>query len=167
MQKKVLSEQAIYSGDIKMPMGYEIDPFEMSKAIFESTYTGEKIPFYKTWDRLNKYIMEHLRVKHNLKLVNQKTWGTMYLPDEKSNPLKETNPNDLKNSPDFVCLYGINAADCNVKIYYDDNRRQGKSLDIPLTHNKFIMFPANNFYHIENNQKKLLNFIQTITYEYL
>ena len=167
MQKKVLSEQAIYSGDIKMPMGYEIDPFILSKYIFESTYTQTKAPFNKTWDRLNKYIVEHLRVKHNLKLVNQKTWGTMYLPDEKSNPLKETNPNDLKNSPDFVCLYGINAADCNVKIYYDDNRRQGKSLDIPLTHNKFIMFPANNFYNIENNQKKLLNFIQTITYEYL
>tara|TARA_R110000782_G_scaffold59995_1_gene124219 strand:+ start:228 stop:731 length:504 start_codon:yes stop_codon:yes gene_type:complete len=167
MQKKVLSEQAIYSGDIKMPMGYEIDPFILSKYIFESTYTQTKAPFNKTWDRLNKYIVEHLRVKHNLKLVNQKTWGTMYLPDEKSNPLKETNPNDLKNSPDFVCLYGINAADCNVKIYYDDNRRQGKSLDIPLMHNKFIMFPANNFYHIENNQKKLLNFIQTITYEYL
>jgi hypothetical protein len=167
MQKKVLSEQAIYLGDIKMPVGYEIDPFEMSKAIFESTYTGEKIPFYKTWDRLNKYIIEHLRVKYNLKLVNQKTWGTMYLPDEKSNPLRETDLNDLKNSPDFVCLYGINAADVMIRIYYDDNRRQGKSWDIALTHGQFIMFPANNFYHIENNQKKLLNFIQTITYEYL
>jgi len=167
MQKKLLSEQAVYSGDIKMPKGFEINPFEMSKFIFEHLYTGEEIPFYKTWGRLNKYIIEHLRVKYNLKLVNQKTWGTMYLPNEKSNPLKETNPNDLKNSPDFVCLYGINATDCNVKIYYDDNRRQGKYWDIPLTHNQFIMFPANNFYHIENNQKESLNFIQTITYEYL
>jgi len=167
MQKKVLSEQAIYLGDVKMPLGYEIDPFEMSKAIFESTYTGKEIPFYKTWDRLNKYIIEHLRVKYGLRLVNKKTWGTMYLPDEKSNPLRETDLNDLKNSPDFVCLYGINAADVTVRIYYDDNRRQAKSWDIPLTHGQFIMFPANNFYHIENNQKKLLNFIQTITYEYL
>ena len=154
MQKKVLSEQAIYSGDVKMPKGYEIDPFILSKSIFESTYTQTKAPFNQTWDKLNKYIIEHLR-------------GTMYFPGEKSNPLRETDLNDLKNSPDFVCLYGINAADVMVRIYYDDNRRQGKSWDIPLTHGQFIMFPANNFYHIENNQKKLLNFIQTITYVYL
>ena len=167
MQKKVLSEQAIYSGDVKMPKGYEIDPFILSKSIFESTYIGIKAPFYKTFYRLNKYIVEHLRVKYGLKLIIQKTWGTMYLPDEKSNPLRETDPNNLKNSPDFVCLYGINAADVMVRIYYDDNRRQAKSWDIPLTHGQFIMFPANNFYHIENNQKKLLNFIQTMTYEYV
>ena len=166
MQKKVLSEQAIYLGDVKMPKGYEIDPFILSKSIFESTYNQTKAPFNQEWDKLNKYIKEHLRVKYDLTLANIKTWGTMYLPNEKSNPLRETNLNDLKNSPDFVCLYGINAADVMIRIYYDDNRRQGKCWDVPLTHGQFIMFPANNFYHIENNQKKLLNFIQTITYEY-
>tara|TARA_Y100000592_G_C5446018_1_gene306047 strand:- start:638 stop:1141 length:504 start_codon:yes stop_codon:yes gene_type:complete len=167
MQKKVLSEQTIYYGDVKMPKGFDIDPFEMSKTIFESIYKGEDTPFSRNWDKLNKYIIEHIRVKYNLNLVNKKTWGKMYFPNDKTDPIIEVNPVDLKNSPDFVCLYGVNAVDCNVKIYYDDNRRKGRSWDIPLTHNKFIMFPATNLYYVENNQKGLLNFVQTILYEYV
>lgn len=167
MQKKVLSEQAIYFGDVKMPKGYEIDPFEMSKNIFESSYTGEDTPFYKTWDRLNKYITEHIRVKYNKVLINKKTWGKMYLPNDKTDFKTEVDPVDLRNSTDFICLYGVNAVDCNVKIFYDDNRRKGRSWDISLTHNKFIMFPSTNYYCIENNQKELINFVQFISYEYI
>ena len=167
MQKKVLSEQAIYFGDVKMPTGYDIDPFEMSKTIFESTYKGEDTPFSRNWDKLNKYIIEHIRVKHNLTLVNMKSWGKMYLPNDKTDLITEINPVDLRNSPDFILLYGVNAIDCNVKIYYDNNRRKGRSLDIPLTHNKFIMFPTTNSYIIENIQKEILNFVQFISYEYI
>ena len=148
MQKKVLSEQIIYFGDVKMPKGFDIDPFEMSKAIFESSYTGQDMPFFKTWDKLNRYIIEHVRIKFNLNLVNKKTWGKMYFPNVKTDPTIE-----------------VNAVDCNVRIYYDDNRKKGRSWDIPLTHNKFIMFPATNLYYIENNQKDLANFVQVITYE--
>ena len=77
------------------------------------------------------------------------------------------NPIDLKDSPDFTVLYGVKVEDCSVKIYYDDNRRKGRSWDMDLTTNKFIMFPSTNMYHINNNQKNSLNFIQTITYEYI
>ena len=167
MQKKVLSEQAIYFGDVKMPKGYDIDPFILSQDIFKSSYTGEDMPFSTTWDRLNKYIIEHIRVKHNLTLINKKTWGNMYLPNDKTDFKTEVDPVDLRNSPDFILLYGVNAVDCNVKIYYDDNRRKGRSWDMSLTHNKFIMFPANNYYRIENNQKELINFVQFISYEYI
>ena len=83
MQKKVLSEQTIYYGDVKMPKGFDIDPFEMSKTIFESIYKGEDTPFSRNWDKLNKYIIEHIRVKYNLNLVNKKTWGKMYFPNDK------------------------------------------------------------------------------------
>jgi len=54
-----------------------------------------------------------------------------------------------------------------VRIFYDDNRRKGRSWDIPLENNKFIMFPSTNMYTIKNKQKDGLNFIQTLTYEYL
>lgn len=167
MQKKVLSEQAVYSGDVKMPKGFDIDVFEMSKVIFESTYTGKNIPFFKTWDRLNKYIVEHINVKYNLKLVIKKTWGNIYTPNDKTDAEALADPLDLRNSPDFILLYGVNATDCNIKIYYDNNRRKGHSLDIPLTTNKFIMFPSTNFYQIQNNQKESLNLIQFISYEYI
>ena len=54
-----------------------------------------------------------------------------------------------------------------VRIHYTDNRRAGRSWDIPLTNNKFIMFPSTQMYYITNNQKNSLNFIQTITYEFV
>jgi hypothetical protein len=54
-----------------------------------------------------------------------------------------------------------------VKIYYDDNRRKGRNWDIELTDNMFIMFPSTNTYFISNDKKESLNFIQTITYEYI
>ena len=37
MQKKVLTEQAIYYGDVSMPKGFEIDALELSQSIFKST----------------------------------------------------------------------------------------------------------------------------------
>ena len=67
------------------------------------------MPFFKTWDKLNRYIIEHVRIKFNLNLVNKKTWGKMYFPNVKTDPTIEVNPVDLRNSPDFVCLYGVNA----------------------------------------------------------
>jgi len=74
---------------------------------------------------------------------------------------------DLINSPDFTLLYGTKVEDCRVTICYDDNRRKGRSWTIPLKNNKFIMFPSSNIYFIRNSQKENLNFVQTITYEYV
>jgi hypothetical protein len=62
-------------------------------------------------------------------------------------------------------LYGVKVKDCTVRINYDDNRKKGRSWDIALTNNKFIMFPSTNMYYIINDQKDSLNFILTITYE--
>ena len=42
----------------------------------------------------------------------------------------------------------------------------GRDKKIPLTNNKFIMFPSTNMHYI-NHQKDSLNFIQTITYEFI
>ena len=53
MQKKVLSEKALYQGKVLMPKGFEIDPFILSKSIFESTYMGKDFIFTSNWDRLN------------------------------------------------------------------------------------------------------------------
>ena len=41
------------------------------------------------------------------------------------------------------------------------------SNNIPLINNMFIMFPSTNMYYLTNNQKDSLNFVQTITYEYI
>jgi hypothetical protein len=167
MQKKVLTEQSIYFGDVSMPKHWEIDRNELAHYILQSNLTDEKLQFSKTYDKLNTYIKDFIGVKHNINLVNKSTWGNIYKPAETTTPLLNIDPVDLRNSPDFTLLYGVKVKDCNVRIHYEDNRRKGRSWDIPLLNNRFIMFPSTNMYYLTNNQKDSLNFVQTITYEYI
>jgi hypothetical protein len=165
MHKKVLTEQSLYYGDISMPKGFEINSLELSQSIFESFYNKKSI-VCTNWNKLNTYIIDYAGLNYGIKLANKDTWGNVYVPNEITEPLLNVDPFNLKNSPDYTCLYGVNTVDCMVKIYYDDNRRKGKYCNIKLKNNMFIMFPSNNMYIVSNNQKNNLNFVQTITYEY-
>ena len=167
MQKKVLSEIGLYYGDVAMPKGFEIDRNKLQEDILSSNINKKEFPFSRNWDMLNTYIREHINVEYGFSLINKKTWGDIYKPQEISIPLLNIDPVDLRNSPDYTLLYGVKVESCMVRIHYDDNRRKGRSWDIPLTNNQFIMFPSTNMYYITNNQKKSLNFIQTITYEFI
>ena len=164
MQKKVLSEIGLYYGDVAMPKHWEIDPIELSHHILNFNLTNEKFQFSRTWDKLNTYLREHINLEYGFQLINKETWGDIYKPQQVSIPLLNIDPMDLRNAPDYTLLYGVKVEDCNIRIHYDDNRRKGRSWDIELKNNMFIMFPSTNMYYITNTQKDSLNFIQTITY---
>jgi len=167
MHKKVLSEQSLYFGNISMPKYWEIDRNELAHHILQSSLTDEKLQFSKTYDKLNTYIKDFIGLEYNVNLINKDTWGNIYKPNETTIPLLNIDPVDLRNSPDFTMLYGVKVKDCFVRIHYEDNRRKGRSWDIELKNNMFIMFPSTNMYYLTNNQKNSLNFVQTITYEYI
>ena len=167
MQKKVLSEIGLYYGDVAMPKHWEIDPIELSHHILNFNLTNEKFQFSRTWDKLNTYLREHINLEYGFQLINKETWGDIYKPQQVSIPLLNIDPMDLRNAPDYTLLYGVKVEDCNIRIHYDDNRRKGRSWDIELKNNMFIMFPSTNIYYINNKQKDSLNFIQTITYEFI
>jgi hypothetical protein len=167
MQKKVLTDQSIYYGNVSMPKHWEIDQIELSHYILQSNLTDTKLKFSKTFDKLNTYIKDFIRLEYSINLINKETWGNIYKPNETTVPLLNVDPVDLRNSPDFTLLYGVKVKDCMVRIHYEDNRRKGRSWDIELKDNMFIMFPSINMYYITNNQKDSLNFVQTITYEYI
>ena len=167
MQKKVLSEIALYYGDVTMPKDWDIDRDKLQQDILTSNVTDSPFPFSKEFDKLTTYIREHIALEYNFTLVNKGIWGNMYKPQETTTPLLNIDPVDLRNSPDYTLLYGVNVKNCMVRIHYEDNRRKGRSWDIPLENNKFIMFPSTNMYYITNKQKDSLNFVQTITYEYI
>ena len=167
MQKKVLSEIGLYYGDVAMPKGFEIDRDKLQADILSSKIKNLEFPFSREWDKLNTYMREHITVEHGFTLVNKDTFGNIYKPGETSQPFINVDPVDLRNSPDYTLLYGVKVKDCMVRIHYEDNRRKGRSWDIPLKDNMFIMFPSTNMYYLTNNQKNSLNFVQTITYEYI
>ena len=167
MEKKILSEIALIYGDVSMPKGFEIDREDLSKQIIKANIKNCTFSFSRNWDMLNTYMIDHINVEHDINLINKETWGDIYKPNQISIPLLNIDPIDLRNSPDYTLLYGVKVDGCMVRIHYDDNRRKGRSWDIPLKNNQFIMFPSTNMYYITNNQKDSLNFIQTITYEFI
>ena len=165
--KKILSELHLIYGDVLMPKGFEIDQKKLSSDILKSELTNSKFLFSRNWDMLNTYISDHVNVEQHINLINKQTWGNSYKPNQTTIPLLNIEPIDLKNSPDYTCLYGVKVDKCMVRIHYEDNRRKGRSWDIELTNNKFIIFPSTCMYYLNNNQKDSLNFVQTITYEYI
>ena len=167
MQRKVLTEQSLFYGDINMPKGFEIDQEKLTNDILQSTFNSKEFPFSRTWDMLNTYMRDFIGLDYGINLVNKSTWGNIYKPNETTIPLLNIDPVDLRNSPDFTMLYGVKVKDCFVRIHYEDNRRKGRSWDIELKNNMFIMFPSTNMSYLTNNQKDSLNFVQTITYEYI
>jgi len=167
MHKKVLTEQALYYGDVAMPKGWDIDRDKLQENILQSTITDSSFPFSKNWDMLNTYMRDHINLEYGFTLINKEMWGNMYKPQETTIPLLNINPVDLRNSPDYTFLYGVKVKNCIVRIHYEDNRRKGRSWDIELKNNMFIMFPSTNMYYITNNQKDQLNFVLTTTYEYI
>ena len=167
MNKNTLSEIALYHGDIAMPKNFEIDRDKLSTDILQSDITDSPFPFSRNWDMLNTYMRDHFNVEHGRCLINKTTWGNIYKPNEVSIPLLNIDPVDLRNSPDYTLLYGVKVKNCSIRVYFDDNRRKGRSWDIELKDNMFIMFPSTCMYYITNRQRDSLNFIQTITYEYI
>ena len=166
MQKKVLTEQALYFGDVAMPKNWDIDRDKLQNDILKSVIRKKDFPYSKPWNILNTYLREHIGVEHNFNLINKNMWGDIYKPNETTVPLLTVDPVDLRNSPDYTLLYGVKVKNCFVKIFYDDNRRKNRSWDLELKNNMFILFPSTNMYYLTNNQKDSLNFVHTITYEY-
>jgi hypothetical protein len=167
MKKMILSEIDLHYGKIDMPKGFEIDRDKFQKDILSSNIKNSKFPFSKEWDKLTTYLRDHMHVEYNFILISKETWGNVYKPKEASIPLLNIEPVDLKNSPDYTLLYGVKVENCSVRIHYDQNRRAGRSWDIKLKNNHFIMFPSTQMYYITNNQKDSLNFILTTTYEFV
>ena len=167
MEKKVLTEQALYFGDVSMPKGFEINSDKFKADILQAKLENNNFKFSKNWDKLNTFIKDYINLKYKISLVNKSTFGNFYKPFTLTEPSLQVDPVDLRKSPDFVLLYGVQVKDCFIKIYYDDNRRKGRSWDVELKNNMFVMFPSTNMYIIGNNDSKDLNFIQTITYEYI
>jgi|TARA_R100000479_G_scaffold82041_1_gene39749 hypothetical protein len=166
MHKNILTEQALYYGDVKMPKGFEINQDKLKSQILQSKIENTNFKFSKEWDKLNTFIREHIFLEFKIDLINKSTWGNLYKPSTNTESLLEVNLMDLQHAPDFVLLYGVQVKDCLIKIFYDNNRRKGNCWDIELKNNMFIMFPSINTYTIHNKKNDDLNIIQTITYEY-
>tara|TARA_R100001079_G_C4373971_1_gene120250 strand:- start:88 stop:639 length:552 start_codon:yes stop_codon:yes gene_type:complete len=183
MQKKVLTEVDLYTGNIEMPKGFEIDRDQIRNDIIESfvkkkrmnnnsmqySFDDYVVNFSKPLQFLQDYIRDHWKTEYGYTLVPKNTHGNVMHPQEKSWVRCQADPVDLRNSPDYTLIYGVDVKEgsCECVIEYDDNRRKNRTWHIPIKNNNFIMFPATNRYSFSPNTSKSLNMLLTINYEYL
>ena len=64
MHKKVLSEIALYYGDVAMPKDWDIDRDKLQQDILTSNVTDSPFPFSKELDKLNTYVREHINLNY-------------------------------------------------------------------------------------------------------
>ena len=183
MQKVVLSEIDLYTGEVAMPKGFDIDLDKIRNDIIESYIQQKRInnnpkayafddyvvPFSQPLQWMQDYIRDHWRVEYNRTLVAKTMHGNVMHPKEKSWTRHQVDPVDLRNSPDYTLIYGVDVAKDSSEciIEYDDNRRKNRTWHIPIRNNYFIMFPATNKYSFSPNTSNSLNIILTINYEYI
>ena len=87
MQKKVLSEIALYYGDVAMPKDWDIDRDKLSGDILKSQVTDSPFPFSRTFDMLIAYMRDHVNLEYGFTLVNKDTFGNIYKPQKYHNLL--------------------------------------------------------------------------------
>ena len=183
MQKVVLSEISLIYGEVKTPKGFEIDRVKIKNDILSSfvknkrisqnnkdySYQDYEIPFSQPLQWLQDYIRDHWRVEYGHSLVSKTIHGNVIAPKEKSWTRHQVDPVDLRGSPDYTLVYGVDVEEDSMEciIEYDNNRRKNRTWHIPMKNNYFIMFPATNKYSFSPNSSKNLNTILTITYEYI
>ena len=183
MQKKVLTEVDLYTGEISMPKGFEIDRDKIRNDIIES-YVKQKrintnpqayafddyvVPYSQPLQWMQDYMRDHWRSEYNYTLVNKNMHGNVMHPKEKFWIRHQVDPVDLRNSPDYTFIYGVDVKEGSSEciIEYDDNRRKNRTWHLPVENNHFIMFPATQRYMITENTSKKLNTILIINYEYI
>jgi hypothetical protein len=180
--KKILSETSIIHGLVNMPKNFEINRLKLKEDIVYSSLILKektnlntyylpnkryKVDFSKALDMLNIYLIDYLNLNYKFSLVNLDIWGNIYFPNEASELIRDMDPLDLRNSPDYIMLYGVDINDLNSKItfYYNDNRKKDREYTMSLLDNQFLFFPSTVAYKIHKNKSEDLNTVLTITYK--
>jgi|TARA_R100001530_G_scaffold64376_2_gene46254 hypothetical protein len=132
-------------------------------------YHDYAVPFSIPLQWFHDYVRDHFQTEFKKTLILIKTWGNIYANHESSLNRLQVDPVDLRHSPDYVIVYGIDIVDenCELVIEYDDNRRKNRTKHIPLKNNKFVIFPSTQRYYITQNKEKKLNVILTTVCEYV
>jgi hypothetical protein len=169
MDKKILSELALYTGFVKLPNPIKID-LELLRAdiLLHSISDSDKpFPFSKSLDIMQTYIKDFFQLKYTGRLISKDTFGNTYKPGDFSYPLISVDLMNLKDSCDFAVLYGVNVVknSCKIRIEYDNNRFKNNYIDVPIETNSFIIIPSTLIYYILPNTSEKINFILTTLYE--
>jgi hypothetical protein len=164
MQKKVLSEIDIYSGEVKIPLDYKINRKEIFSSILYNCFIElNKFKFDNTFKVngsqplgwYNAYIIEHASFKYNLLIETINQYGILLYPGES---LSLRNENNLNPAVNYTVLYGIEIPKNSTKFVLNfKDRNITKTYTEEIYDNKFIIFPSTEDYYLtKNNSSNLI-----------
>ena len=184
MNKQILSEIDLYHGEVKMPKNYEINRSLLKEEIIYSAlfsedrksnnkldvnYLDYKIKDTTSLTQLTTYFKDFITLNFNFTLILKDFWGNITYPQEQTLNRNTVAQHNLKDSPDYTLIYGVDVYDKDSKIIieYDNNRRVGNTWHIPIKDNSFVMFPSTQRYFISKNNSDKLNTYLTLTFDYM
>ena len=182
MQKVVLSEISLVHGDVKTPKGYEINRKKIKNIILDSyvkkdrisnnkldySYNDYKVKYCQELQWLKDYLRDHFQLEYRYSLIPKIDFGTVLTPNERSYIRNNVDPVDLRNAPDYTCVYGVDIeGEGELVIEYEDGRKKGRTWHIPLKSNNYYIFPSTQRYFLKAPKKNKLTTILIITYEFI
>ena len=104
IEKTILTEIPLFTGEVKMPKGWHLEKDEMVKQTTVSHYYEDvDYLFYRTLDRLQTFILDYMRMEHNHAIVKgngHEPTARYYERNEISKPLIAVDNFNLRSSPD-------------------------------------------------------------------
>ena len=182
MREVVLSKINLIYGFIDSPKGFKINRTKIKEDIIQSFFKKDNVPSYNPQYNKNNFIIDqsqpliwlqdylrdHINCEFGFTLIPKISYGTVLATNEQTILKNNVDPVDLRNSSDFTLLYGVDLKQpVEVVIEYDDNRRKGRTWNIFLEDNKFLLFPSTQKYFIKKNESDSMNIFLTINYEYI
>lgn len=183
MQKKVLSEIALYSGKVIMPKHYDIERSKIKADIltsqlenktvssnpFDYSFFDYKIEHSRPLDMLHTYIREQHLLHYKRNLLPVLNFGNILQHGEQSFSRRCLDETMYRESPDFVMVYGVDVYpdSANIVIEYDDNRRVNATWHIPINNNEYVIFPTTQRFFITGNTSHSTNVFLLTTFEYV
>jgi len=167
MKKEVIAEQAIYKGTAKFPEGFEIDNQNIKSNIIyaalvvdsrkdKNPYGYKHNDFYfedcENVDKLKIFIRDHFLGFTKKSLIFHSQFAHLFLPNKGSINKQQAEPFDLKNSPDFTCLYCLENTDQKLVLEFNENRYKQRTHLYSLKETNFIIFPSETRYYFTENK---------------
>ena len=178
MEKKVLSQLEVYTGEIGPKKLIEIDRPKLRVDILESFVLKKLIknreedyvvPGSYPVDHIRIYLKDQFAFLYKDTLIFKNEFGSVYLPMQQSLNRNQIDPFSLENSPDVTCVYAVEMKErsSNLVLEYDDNRYKGKKWKFPMVNNRFWMFPSSCRYYFTQNKGDDLNVFLTLNFNIL
>ena len=181
MEKKVLSEIALYSGKIKRPKGYEINRSKIKADILEAKLQNKSIsdnPFdFRFFDYEARYskelgyvienTVEYARLNFQLNLEPVLTFANVLEHKEQSFSRLILDRPEKQEFADFVLVYGVDVypESTQVVVEYDNNKYLNNAWFAPIENDHYVMFPTSQKFFITRNTSHNPNVFLIITFK--